>query len=218
MLAASKSNLGPPMPSLTFRIAQPQNAGDASHVEWLGASEHSADALLAARAARDAGEAAVSNVDEAAEWLRTVLAAGPMPAREVQRLARGQDYGDKTLRNARTRAGVAVRREGFGPTSAFVWELASGSPGPQLRSPAPLMPPPSIDAPPSIWAPMMTQGHQWETSASENATAATAATSPAPGDTCPATGGAHDYGMRRDAQYRRICLACDRTEGEAVEG
>ncbi len=67
-----------------------------------------------------------------AEFLRTVLAAGPMPVKEIQRqaveagvLAEGKAIGDsRGFRIARKMLGVRSRREGGAAAAGqWVWEL-----------------------------------------------------------------------------------------------
>ena len=122
VLAQSKSNLGPPAPSLGYRIVA---AGDAAAVEWLGESGHSAGALLAASATDAEGRSAL---EEAREWLGGLVLEGAVPAADVQRRARADGIADATLRRAKSALGVRSRRQGFGPGSLVVWELPGGGP------------------------------------------------------------------------------------------
>ncbi len=50
--------------------------------------------------------------EEAAEWLRQVLSAGPLPSGEVERRAREAGFAIMTLRRAKTALGITPYREG----------------------------------------------------------------------------------------------------------
>jgi putative DNA primase/helicase len=66
--------------------------------------------------------------DEAAEWLSTLLADGPLPAKEVQRKAAADGISDRTLRRAKDKLGVASEqnRSDSGIT-AWQWTLSKSS-------------------------------------------------------------------------------------------
>jgi hypothetical protein len=113
ILASLKNNLAPPAPSLAFTIT-----GDG--IVWeSGPVEIDADAAMASG---PRGEER-SERDHAADFLRQVLADGPVPAKDAKRLAREAGISDMTLRRARAVAGVAVHREGFGKGGVWVWSL-----------------------------------------------------------------------------------------------
>src|SRR5690606_12042694 len=71
ILARAKGNLGRPWRSLAYRLVD--TGEGVARVEWLGESDHTGDSLLAPR--HDDDER--SQVDLAAEWLRSVLVDGP---------------------------------------------------------------------------------------------------------------------------------------------
>jgi len=83
ILASSKSNLGPPLPALRYRIAPRTPDSAVPAVEWLGTCDYTAATLLAqgdgASGEPGSGSGRTSAVDEAAAWLRAQLAAGPRP-------------------------------------------------------------------------------------------------------------------------------------------
>jgi AAA domain len=104
VLASGKSNLGPPLPSLRYRLVV--NEGQAQpHVEWLGTCEYTADALLAENVDEGLGA-----LEEAAIWLEEQLADGPRPAVEVKRMATQAGLTSATLRRARRKRCVVEGR------------------------------------------------------------------------------------------------------------
>jgi hypothetical protein len=106
VLASTKSNLGPPMPSLRYRIeANPPVNGvpGVPWVDWQGECELSATQLLNA-AQTDRGDPHPGNPGKlraAVEWLRAALAEGPRLGREVEREAQTAGIVEATLRRAR---------------------------------------------------------------------------------------------------------------------
>lgn len=117
ILASTKCNLGPQPPSLAYRLEG--HANGAGYVVWEGVTTHTADALVSQPHSDEERTAR----EEAIDFLRDVLASGPVPAKEILRQARDADINEKTLRRAKSDLGVTKRREGFGPGGAFVWEL-----------------------------------------------------------------------------------------------
>ena len=79
-----------------------------------------------------AGERRTAKAD-AMEFLQAALAGDPVPATEVNRMARERDLTIKAIRSAREALGVKIERNGFGPGSKSLWSLPGGH----------------IDAPPS---------------------------------------------------------------------
>jgi AAA domain-containing protein len=117
ILAVVKANLAPRAASLAYRLEPAPNG--VARVVWAGESHHTAAALLAVSG--DADER--SAVDEAAEFLRAELSAGPRPAGDLLRAARQAGHAEKTLRRAKNLVGVRAVRQGFGTGGAFVWAL-----------------------------------------------------------------------------------------------
>jgi hypothetical protein len=122
VLALDKRNLAPrDLPSLEFRLVV-QPGEEHPRVEWLGASEVTARALVAAPA--DPEERAEQ--DEAVAFLRELLADGPVPAKDGQAKARNCHIAIRTLDRARRRAGVIAEREevpGKGRVGPWRWRL-----------------------------------------------------------------------------------------------
>jgi hypothetical protein len=75
------------------------------------------DALLAG-SARDQQERR-----QADEWLRDLLADGPMQSREIQAAAREAGLAWRTLERAKHRLRVEAERVGFGATGQWYWRL-----------------------------------------------------------------------------------------------
>jgi hypothetical protein len=59
-------------------------------------------------------------------FLKAVLASGPMPAAEVNRIALEHGLTAKGVRSAREALWIKVKRDGFGPGSKWVWSLRTG--------------------------------------------------------------------------------------------
>jgi hypothetical protein len=104
VLAQEKNNLGPPQPSLVFEVA---GAGGLPEVRWLGTTEWTADALLAAAAERPARP---NPVEFAREFLADVLKDGPRTSREIWELAEPQGHAKRTLARARKVLKVRTQR------------------------------------------------------------------------------------------------------------
>jgi hypothetical protein len=99
VLASTKSNLGPPPPSLVLWLKGCENG--AARVEWEGHSTHNAETLVQQGSDEERGA-----LGEAIAFLREVLADGPMLAKTVQRQAREAQIADRTLRRARESLGI----------------------------------------------------------------------------------------------------------------
>src|SRR6478609_246002 len=69
-----------------------------------------------------AGERRTAKAD-AMEFLQAALTSNPVPATEVNRMARERDLTIKAIRSAREALGVKIKRNGFGPGSRSLWSL-----------------------------------------------------------------------------------------------
>ena len=119
VVAVTKNNLAAEPPSLAFRLVEDAEIGVA-RVEWLGESEHGASALLAART-DDPDEG--SALAEAVEVLRTILADGPVSAKDAEREATsGAGISRATLLRARKAAGVIAEKVGRPGASGQFWQ------------------------------------------------------------------------------------------------
>ena len=116
VIASTKCNLAAEPPSIAFHLEQHD---DASRIVWDGVSDHGAAALLATPI--DADERTAR--DDARVFLMSVLGNGPMPAREVERLATEAGVSKRTLHRAKSEAKVRSIK-GY---SGWTWELPEGA-------------------------------------------------------------------------------------------
>ena len=127
VLARVKGNLAPPWRSLTYllrcsdcgRPACDDEAHGPARIDWVGESALSADQLLSEQDSDDHR----SEVDEAIDWLRSMLADGPTPKAEIDPLARAEGIGSKALRTARQRLSVYVERDQSRRGRPSTWSL-----------------------------------------------------------------------------------------------
>jgi hypothetical protein len=122
-LLHAKNNLARAPQGLAFRLEQCIVADDivASRAVWnMEPVLITADEALAADAAGTGSRTAKA---EATEFLRAVLADGPVPAAEVNRMAREHGLTTKVIRSAREALGVKIERDGFGPGSKSLWSF-----------------------------------------------------------------------------------------------
>ena len=70
-----------------------------------------------------AGRQEPSRLDEATDFLRDVLADGPLPASKIKTLAVDADIKEMTLNRAKKKLGIETKREGFGAGAS--WTLPS---------------------------------------------------------------------------------------------
>jgi putative DNA primase/helicase len=143
----AKNNLGPKSRGLAFRVEQRLVCDDilASNIGWeTDPVMASVDEALSASENRGADEGRTGK-DDAADFLRAILAAGPMPVLEIAQDARSAGLlgtessisQSKAFRSARTLLGITPKRTGgTGATGKWVWELP----------PAPKMPASGLDA------------------------------------------------------------------------
>lgn len=126
-----KNNIAPPAPGLAFRLEQREVAPGiiGSSLAWDSAPvTMTADQALGG-GGDDGGHTAK---DDAADFLRDVLAAGPLPAKDIERLAaeagllgNGKPIGQtKAFRLARKDLGIVpARTGGLGAGGQWVWAL-----------------------------------------------------------------------------------------------
>lgn len=123
ILALDKRNLAPrDLPSLAFLLVVEPGA-EHPRVEWQGASAVTARDLVAVPADPEERGA----VNEAVDFLRSLLAEGPVLAREGETEARGRGIAERTLKRARRHIGVLAEREEVtnrGRVGAWWWRLS----------------------------------------------------------------------------------------------
>jgi hypothetical protein len=142
LLLQAKNNLGKKCEGLAFRLEQRLIAGDIISSNVMFENDYvsaSIDEALNASEGRGTSEKR-TNKDDAADFLRTILAGGALPVLEIESEAReagllGPDNPisqNKAFRSARDMLGItAQRRGGTGAKGQWLWEL----PDP-LRCPA----------------------------------------------------------------------------------
>lgn len=114
VIAQTKTNLSRAS-SLSYRTIK---RGETIAIEWLGESRHSAADVLGGVAADR------SALGEAAYVLYSILADGPIEAREAIALAAKAGVSKRTLDRAKRALGVRVKKEGSGQGSRWLWSLA----------------------------------------------------------------------------------------------
>lgn len=123
VLAQTKTNLGPPVASLAYRITGCPNG--ASMIVWEGVSAHTAQDIVSGTTSEDRSE-----LGEAKRFLVDVLRAGPRRSTEVIDLAKGAGIAQRTLARARADLKVATVKSAQ-HNGAFVMAL------PQADTPTP---------------------------------------------------------------------------------
>jgi putative DNA primase/helicase len=116
VLAPIKANLAAEAPALVFTITEEPA------LSWLGTTDVKIEDLL--RGAPD-GES-TGALSEATDFLRQVLADGPVPAKQVAAEAREAGINERTLRRAKDTLGVHVERayvEGRRGVAGWNWLL-----------------------------------------------------------------------------------------------
>lgn len=123
-----KNNIAPDAGGLGYRI-KPGREGGCPVVEWEpDRVDLSADDALSVD--RGGGDGRTER-DDAADWLRELLADGPRPARDVLAHAIAAGFSKRTIDRAKPIARVRVRKETFG--GGWQWELVA----PEGCQPAP---------------------------------------------------------------------------------
>jgi hypothetical protein len=134
LLLQAKTNLGKKCEGLAFRIEQRLVASDILSSNVMFEAAHvsaSIDEALSASESRGSGEKG-TNKDEAANFLRTVLAGGALPVLQIESEAReagllGPDSPisqNKAFRSARKELDIAPQRQGgTGAKGQWVWGL-----------------------------------------------------------------------------------------------
>lgn len=117
VLAISKSNIGTMDSSLEFRLTNDETYGCA-RIEWLGSSKLTADNLY-----EDQNSEEKSLTEEAIEWITEFLAGGGMDFPSIKREATKYGITDKSLRRAREKLNIEVKRQGQGTSHTSLWVL-----------------------------------------------------------------------------------------------
>lgn len=118
-VAHIKSNVGPLAPSLGYSLRD-------GVFGWTGSTELGAVRMCEAPQTAEARE----RREECADWLRGVLADGPMGAKDMERLAKAKGFGWRIVKDAKKVAGIRSERDRFGKEGSWQWRLAgSGDDG-----------------------------------------------------------------------------------------
>ncbi len=126
LLLPIKNNIAPDTGGLAYRI-EPLGVDGCPAVAWEPDRVNvSADDALAG----DQGDAGGrTERDDAADWLRDLLAQGPRPARDVEQDARDAGFSIGTVRRAKAAIGAVSRKPAFG--GPWEWALPTPSPTPE---------------------------------------------------------------------------------------
>lgn len=117
LLARVKSNIGPDGGGFAYAFEQTENPDGitASRIVFGEAVEGSARDLLAEAEGDPDGDG-----QDAAGFLRDLLADGPMPTKSVKRAADDAGFSWRTIQRTMRRAGVESQRQGFGMPALWV--------------------------------------------------------------------------------------------------
>lgn len=115
VLLRAKSNIGPDDGGFAYALQRVEVAREVEgqRVQWLEPLDGTARELLADAEADPDGDDE-GGARDCADWLRELLAAGPVSAREVKRSGDEAGYAWRTVQRAMRRAGADSRRVGFG--------------------------------------------------------------------------------------------------------
>jgi len=120
-LVRAKSNLGPDHGGFEYTLYQASIPGHdfgAQRVQWGQPLEGSARELMQVEEPNDGADAA----DAAAEFLRDMLAEGPVLTNELKKAADANGHSWRTVERAKKDLGVAARKKGF-EDGKWRWEM-----------------------------------------------------------------------------------------------
>jgi hypothetical protein len=116
----TKSNLGPPMPSLKYAIEE--NADGVPVLQWQGHSDKSVTEALIQTSARGGGDRGAKRA-EACTFLLTALQDAPRGQKGLEEEAQAHGISPITLRRAKRDLGVKAERVGNGLQGYWLWTL-----------------------------------------------------------------------------------------------
>jgi hypothetical protein len=123
VVAQLKGNLGKAAPALAFKLVDDTGNGVA-RVAYVGTSRHNAESLLAVH---PEGSPA-TKIAESQEWLKDLLADGPLLATRVKEEAEQAGIAHITLRRASKLLGITPRKSDFN-SGPWEWSLPTASSG-----------------------------------------------------------------------------------------
>ena len=110
-----KNNLGNDSTGLAFELSPRHGIDSVPCVAWMdGAVETTADEAMA-------GPRRKSKKDDAADWLRSTLADGPVAATDILEKGKAEGFSERTLRRTLNEIGGGSEKGGFG--SGWSWTL-----------------------------------------------------------------------------------------------
>ena len=118
LLIHGKTNLGPPAVAVRLKVETRTITTEGEEIEtsgiaWLG------DDPTATAAKVLSGRQEPKKLEIATNFLREVLASGPLPRAEVEALADDEDITLATLKRAAKKLGIESKREGYGTGSSW---------------------------------------------------------------------------------------------------
>jgi putative DNA primase/helicase len=117
----SGGNAGPPPPGLAYTIEDCDGIG---RIAWRPEPvDITADDALAAERAAFQTQTDAPERREAEEFLKEVLAEGPVLAGKVEAAAKAAGVARRTLHRAKERLGVTSLKDGFGQKARWLWKL-----------------------------------------------------------------------------------------------
>lgn len=124
VLASTKSNLGPPPPSLGYRLDSVPDQ-DVARVVWTGVVHDSADDLLGDTLSSDEQKNANTSAEE---FLTEYLARQPASRQTIIADAKKAGIGVNAIDKAKSRLGIQHKRIGTLSDSIYVWFMAGQDP------------------------------------------------------------------------------------------
>jgi len=129
----AKNNLGPDTGGFRYDLEPVEVAPvDTVRVSWGAAVEGTARELLAR--AEEAQTNPAGTIATAGDFLRDLLADGPVPAKQVRGDADGAGYHWRTVQEAADRIGVERKKPGM--REGWVWALPKAQGGPKMHEDA----------------------------------------------------------------------------------
>ncbi len=126
LLVPLKNNLGDDSTGFSYSLETVQLTPDieTSRVRFGGTVQMKAAELLQ-RQSSDCEQRSLT--DDATEFLETYLEAGAQPSKDAMRAAEAEGHTPKSIRRAREKLRVVVRRAGSGKQHTSTWELPSNA-------------------------------------------------------------------------------------------
>jgi hypothetical protein len=118
VLAVIKSNLAAPAPALSYQLTTISENG-VPRISWEGESGHTAASLLTKPQDAEGRDA----LTEAVDFLKVMLANGPMPTKDVETEAKNMGIAVATLRRAKQQLRITPEKEGFAKEGRWVLRL-----------------------------------------------------------------------------------------------